>query len=476
MQETDLHQHLLRLCAEPDFQQLDARMRQFDPFKVLRVERYELRHTTTLAWLLDPEQTHGLGDGFLRRFLEQTCGAGLAAGPVAVQAELRLGGGALHAPVTAGADEEGDSGTAARKTGELDVLIESAGWAVAIEAKIDSREGQDQLLDYSRYLERRFGGAKPVRRLYLTVQPDQDVIDANPGWSGIQWGAQVATALRAALEQRYGASLDQALDGCAPGERALCEFLQRYLHLLERLDDTAFGAAGTVQALADAYFAPLAALRDRLRRREDANAPILPWLDLPDWARCYWPHRQLFDLLIGRMRSPEAGFAAAVLERLGTASDMPLQRLDGDGGKRATFRFVPAAWMDWQVDVDDNRAPLHALMFYHVAYRNSYQDIEIKLLLPKVAEHALQVRLVEGLLAQQQAHGTRSLKPSPTHLGVFLEATGSSLKLYSEKLAWQLDDGSHALSAGADDKIGAFWKAVTEHTALLGKIMAQPQA
>ena len=476
MQETELNAHLERLCAHPEFKPLHDSMREFDPFKVLKVERYELRHTTTLAWLLDPEQTHGLGDGFLRGFLEQACGAGLAPGPVAVQAELRLSGGALHAPVTAGADEDSDSGAAARKTGELDVLIESAGWAVAIEAKIDSREGQDQLLDYSGYLERRFGAAKPVHRLYLTVQPDQDVIDANPGWSGIQWGAQVASALRAALQARYGASPEQALDGCGPGERALCQFLQRYLHLLERLDDTAFGAAGSVQTLADAFYQPLAALKEALRRREDANAPILPWLELPDWARYYWNHRQLFDLLIGRIRSPEASFAADVLTRLGTACDMPLHQLSGDGGKRATFRFVPEAWMGWQVEVDDQRAPLHTLMFYHVAYRNAHQDIEIKLLLPKVAEHALQVRLVEQLLAQQQAHGTRSLKPSSPHLGVFLAATGSSLKLYSEKLGWQLDDGSHTLSAGADDKIGAFWKAVAEHTALLEKITGPSQA
>jgi hypothetical protein len=476
MQETDLQQQLERLCAHPDFQQLQQSLRRFDPFKVLKVERYELRHTTTLAWLLDPEQTHGLGDGFLRRFLERTCGSDLAPGPVAVQAELRLSGGALHAPVTASEEEDSDSGSAARKTGELDVLIESAHWAVAIEAKIDSREGQDQLLDYSRYLQRRFGDAKPVRRLYLTVQPDQDVIDANPGWTGIQWGAQVAGALRAALQARYGAALEQALDDCPPDERALCEFLQRYLHLLERLDDTAFGAAGAVQALADAFYQPLTALREQLRRREDANAPILPWLPLPDWARRYWEHRQLFDLLIGRLRSPEASFATEVLKQLGAAGDMALQRLDGEGGKRATFRFVPAAWMGWQIELDDHQAPLHTLMFYHVAYRNTYQDIEIKLLLPKVAEHALQVRLVERLLAQQQAHGTRSLKPNPTYLGVFLASTGSSLKLYSDKLGWQLDDGGHTLSAGADDQIKAFWKAVTEHTALLEKIMAQPQA
>lgn len=43
---------------------------RFNVFDVLRYSEYEIRHSNVLAWLLTPGETHGLGDKFLRRFLE----------------------------------------------------------------------------------------------------------------------------------------------------------------------------------------------------------------------------------------------------------------------------------------------------------------------------------------------------------------------------------------------------------------------
>lgn len=43
---------------------------RFNVFKVLRYAEYEIRHSNVLAWLLTPGETHGLGDKFLRRFME----------------------------------------------------------------------------------------------------------------------------------------------------------------------------------------------------------------------------------------------------------------------------------------------------------------------------------------------------------------------------------------------------------------------
>ena len=43
---------------------------RFNVFDVLRYSEYEIRHSNVLAWLLKPGETHGLGDKFLRRFLE----------------------------------------------------------------------------------------------------------------------------------------------------------------------------------------------------------------------------------------------------------------------------------------------------------------------------------------------------------------------------------------------------------------------
>ena len=43
---------------------------RFNVFDVLRYSEYEIRHSNVVAWLLDPGETHGLGDKFLRRFIE----------------------------------------------------------------------------------------------------------------------------------------------------------------------------------------------------------------------------------------------------------------------------------------------------------------------------------------------------------------------------------------------------------------------
>jgi PD-(D/E)XK nuclease superfamily len=53
----------------PELVQLEALLSRFNIFRVLKAEHHEIRHSNMLAWLFDPDETHGLGDRFLRRFL-----------------------------------------------------------------------------------------------------------------------------------------------------------------------------------------------------------------------------------------------------------------------------------------------------------------------------------------------------------------------------------------------------------------------
>lgn len=57
---------------------------QFNVFDVLRYSEYEIRHSNVLAWLLEPGETHGLRDKFLRRFIES-----LAPRPDSLKADFR---------------------------------------------------------------------------------------------------------------------------------------------------------------------------------------------------------------------------------------------------------------------------------------------------------------------------------------------------------------------------------------------------
>jgi Trp operon repressor len=61
---------LTRLVMDcPELTALEALLSRFNIFRVLRAARHEIRHSNMLAWLLTPDESHGLGDRFLRRWL-----------------------------------------------------------------------------------------------------------------------------------------------------------------------------------------------------------------------------------------------------------------------------------------------------------------------------------------------------------------------------------------------------------------------
>lgn len=49
---------ILQLENTPEFNKLDQQFNAFNPFKVLRVAKYEIRHSNVLAWLFDPNENH----------------------------------------------------------------------------------------------------------------------------------------------------------------------------------------------------------------------------------------------------------------------------------------------------------------------------------------------------------------------------------------------------------------------------------
>lgn len=51
--------------------QVDAWINRFNPIRTMRMEDMEIRHSAILAWLLDPRETHGFRDRFLRSFLAE---------------------------------------------------------------------------------------------------------------------------------------------------------------------------------------------------------------------------------------------------------------------------------------------------------------------------------------------------------------------------------------------------------------------
>ena len=129
---------------------LAAQSMERDVFDQLGLHYKEDFHSNFLAWLLDPQGSHGLGEGFLRNFLARS-GAGFHVINAANRASTN---------VTRERYIELDGGS-----GRLDiqVLNEEAEFVCAIENKVWSGEGEDQLAFYRRVLHK----YHPDHRIHL---------------------------------------------------------------------------------------------------------------------------------------------------------------------------------------------------------------------------------------------------------------------------------------------------------------------
>lgn len=118
--------------------QISAHLSRFNPIRVMRMERMEIRHSAILAWLLNPQESHGLSDQFLKAFLSEAlrgqAGLGFPTALDVVRADLR-------------------KAQIRREWQNIDILIHlpEEGWAFVVENKFDSRQHSGQL---TRYIEK----------------------------------------------------------------------------------------------------------------------------------------------------------------------------------------------------------------------------------------------------------------------------------------------------------------------------------
>ncbi|MCK5600564.1 PD-(D/E)XK nuclease family protein, partial [Candidatus Pacearchaeota archaeon] len=139
----------------PDLEELEGHLEQFNIFEALGAVRQEVRHSNLLGFLLDPAQNHGLHDTFLQRFLKKALSdlhdSNLAITPIDLDAwDL-------------------NEAVVLREWQNIDVFIieEDLKLAVVIENKIDSGESSGQLQRYRDAVQKQYPGFKQVF-FYLT--------------------------------------------------------------------------------------------------------------------------------------------------------------------------------------------------------------------------------------------------------------------------------------------------------------------
>ena len=148
-----------------DLHQLEELVGTFNIFDALSIVRAEIRHSNFLAWLLDPNESHGLGDLFLRPLLMDI---------------MRLAGADQRpfSPVELDGIDLGNV-TVRREWRHIDLLIacDDPQLVVAIENKVDSSEHSNQLERYRSIVDKEWP-SHPKMYVFLTASGDEPSEDA----------------------------------------------------------------------------------------------------------------------------------------------------------------------------------------------------------------------------------------------------------------------------------------------------------
>jgi hypothetical protein len=138
-----------------DLERLEELLSPFNIFEAIGVVRQELRHSDFLAFLLDPQENHGLGSFFLKRLLQKAIinsdHQDLPISPIDIDIWMM------------------DDVEILREWNNIDILIvnQLKEFVVIIENKIGTGEHDDQLARYWDIVRHRYRGWR-ILALYLT--------------------------------------------------------------------------------------------------------------------------------------------------------------------------------------------------------------------------------------------------------------------------------------------------------------------
>lgn len=168
----DIRAALNAILADPQLHAVEHRLRDVSAFHILGVERWETAHSRFLAWLLDPQASHGAGAESLRHFMLLAAAAGTTQETLDVldvdALDLDMVEVIAEYPIRVG-----DS---ARRA-DVVVLDSNERPLLVVEYKVDAEEGQQQTADYAAWARsQRFEIAegRVVTPLLVFLCPDRD--------------------------------------------------------------------------------------------------------------------------------------------------------------------------------------------------------------------------------------------------------------------------------------------------------------
>jgi hypothetical protein len=173
------------LADNPELEDLSAMLSTFNVFRALKIEQVEIRHSNVLAWLLDPEETHGLSDIVIRRLLSNI---------LLFSDKIIPGITALNIELFDFADIE-----VRREWKNIDILVidHTNKFVCLIENKINSGESEGQLSKYKHIIEDEFTGYIIIP-VFLTLSNQEPSVSDFIGYSY----TQILAVLSKIIKQR----------------------------------------------------------------------------------------------------------------------------------------------------------------------------------------------------------------------------------------------------------------------------------
>lgn len=183
--------NLNTLLVNENFIDLSSKLKNQNVFDMLNVEERETIHSRFLAYLLDPNATHGIGTGFLEVFL-------LCLSEFVEQEGMpNFAVASLDLDMASVTPEWMGKGSKRRVDVVLEIPYKKEGKLVfAIECKVNAGQGKNQLTDYDDILSKNYPketNDNQVFKLYLTRSDDPP--EGGNGWGSALWQSLVYKTL-----------------------------------------------------------------------------------------------------------------------------------------------------------------------------------------------------------------------------------------------------------------------------------------
>ena len=266
-----------------DLLQLEEHIGRFNIFDALRIVTREVKHSDFLAWLIDPNESHGQGGLFLRAILMDLFRTARANGFSCPVSPIELDGEDLR-----GVEIR-------REWKNIDLLVRcnQPPFVVAVENKIRSSEHSNQLAKYQHTVGNEFVSI-PIMYVFLTIEGDEASDESKEDWVPYSYGD-----LHRVLQRLRNANASSIGDD-------VLAFLDHYLRLI----------------------------RGRLMDDEQIVALC---------ERIYKNHRQAIDLIQEHAGSSTAG----ILRELEASLESEPSKWHIFNRTSKRIEFVPATWASW---------------------------------------------------------------------------------------------------------------------------------